>query len=104
MPEAERTAYMKKLFRQLRKQQGLKEDDTSFGNTTPGFANNNNNAPAVDLFNNTTAKTDWYFANTTLRAKGFSDFKSKWGNRPNADNWQRSAAIKQGATVKSART
>ncbi|HTE11497.1 MAG TPA: tetratricopeptide repeat protein, partial [Chitinophagaceae bacterium] len=92
-PEAERTAYIKKLLRQLRKQQGLKEEDVSFGNTTPGFANNNNAAP-VDLFN-TTAKSDWYFANTASRGKGFNDFKAKWGSRPNADNWQRSAAIKQ---------
>ena len=49
MPETERTAFMKKLLRQLRKQQGLKEDDVSFGNTNPGFTGNNSNAP-VDLF------------------------------------------------------
>lgn len=95
MPEAERTAYLKKLVKQLRKQQGLKEEDITFGNTQPGFANNNTAAPAVDLFSASTAKTDWYFANTSLKTKGFTDFKTKWGNRPNADNWQRSAAIKQ---------
>jgi len=94
MPEAERAAFMKKLLKQLRKQQGLKEEDQSFGNTTPGFANNNNTAP-VDLFNSTAKSTDWYFSNTSLRAKGLNDFKAKWGNRPNADNWQRAAAIKQ---------
>lgn len=94
MPEADRTAFLKKLLRQLRKQQGLKEDDTNFGNTTPGFTGNNANAAPVDLFG-TSSKGDWYFANTSLRGKGFSDFKLKWGNRPNADNWQRSAAIKQ---------
>lgn len=94
MPETERSAYLKKLLRQLRKQQGLKEEEPNFGNTTPGFANNNN-APAVDLFSAPASKTDWYFSNTSLRQKGFNDFKAKWGNRPNADNWQRSAAIKQ---------
>ncbi|MEO6315307.1 MAG: hypothetical protein ABIU63_18450 [Chitinophagaceae bacterium] len=94
MPEAERTAYMKKLLRQLRKQQGLKEEEPSFGSTTAGFAGNSANAAPVDLFN-TSTKTDWYFANTSLRGKGFNDFKAKWGSRPNADNWQRSAAIKQ---------
>ena len=95
MPETERTAYLKKLLRQLRRQQGLKEEEPSFGNTTPGFANNNSNAPAVDLFSAPSSKTDWYFSNTTLRAKGFNDFRAKWGNRPNTDNWQRSTAIKQ---------
>ena len=99
MPEAEQTAYLKKLLRQLRKQQGLKEDDASFGNTGPGFTGNNNNAP-TDLFSSSAAKTDWYFANASLKSKGFNDFKAKWGNRPNADNWQRSAAIKQGAASK----
>ncbi len=91
MPQAAREALVKRILRQLRKQQGLKEDDTSFGNTT-SFASNNN-AP-VDLFNND-AKADWYFDNTNLKSRGYGDFKAKWGNRPNADNWQRSAAIKQ---------
>ncbi len=94
MPEADRTAFLKKLLRQLRKQQGLKEEDVNFGNTTPGFTGNNANAAPVDLFNNS-AKGDWYFANAALKGKGIADFKLKWGNRPNADNWQRSAAVKQ---------
>lgn len=101
MPEAERTAYLKKLLKQLRKLQGLKDDDLSFGNTNPGFTGSNNNAP-TDLFGSSTASTDWYFANTSLKSKGYGDFKAKWGNRPNADNWQRSAAIKQGAALKNA--
>ena len=91
MPATAREAYIKKLLRQLRKQQGLKEDDTSFGNT-PSFADNNS-AP-TDLFN-TDAKADWYFSNANLKSRGYGEFKAKWGNRPNADNWQRSAAIKQ---------
>ncbi|HTL06910.1 MAG TPA: tetratricopeptide repeat protein [Chitinophagaceae bacterium] len=98
MPEADRTAFLKKLLRQLRKQQGLKEDDVSFGNATQTFAGNTANAAPVDLFNSG-AKADFYFANAALRGKGFNDFKLKWGNRPNADNWQRSAAIKQQASA-----
>ncbi|MEP7280125.1 MAG: tetratricopeptide repeat protein [Bacteroidota bacterium] len=94
MPEAERTAFIKKTLRQLRKQQGLKEDDQSFGTNNPGFPGSNNNV-ATDLFGSSTAKTDWYFSNVSLKSKGFTEFRSKWGNRPNADNWQRSAAIKQ---------
>jgi outer membrane protein assembly factor BamD (BamD/ComL family) len=98
MPEAERTAYMKKLLRQLRKQQGLNEDE-NFGNTNPGFAGTNNNAP-TDLFSAPGSNTEFYFENTSLKTKGFNDFKLKWGNRANTDNWQRSAAIKQGAAAR----
>ncbi len=98
LPEAERTAFLKKMLKQLRKQQGLKEEDASFGNANPNLAGNNNNAP-VDLFNSASAKTDWYFANTALKSKGFNDFKTKWGNRPNADNWQRAAAVKQASAA-----
>lgn len=94
LPEADRTALLKKLLRQLRKEQGLKEEEPSFGNTGNSFTGNEANAPAVDLFS-TGNKSDWYFSNTTLKARGFSEFKAKWGNRPNADNWQRAAVIRQ---------
>ena len=98
MPEAERTAYIKKLLRQLRKQQGLKEDDVSFGNSSQGFAGNSSTAAPADLFNSSSSgsgSSDWYFSNTALKSKGYTTFKSLWGSRPNADNWQRAAAIKQ---------
>src|SRR5450432_3320229 len=62
MPEADRLALMKKLLRQLRKQQGLNEDE-NFGNTNPGFAGTNNNAP-TDLFCATGSNTEFYFENT----------------------------------------
>ncbi len=35
---------------------------------------------------------NWYFSNGPQMQKGFNDFKQKWGNRPLADNWRRSAA------------
>jgi hypothetical protein len=94
MPEAEREAFIKKLVKKLRKQQGLKEDENAAGNTAGGplFDDNKNVQP--DLFNNN-AKGEWYFYNTALKSKGFTEFKAKWGNRPNADNWRRVAAIKQ---------
>ncbi len=94
MPQADRDAYIKKLVKQLRKQQGLKEEEPNFGNAGPGFTPNN--AAPVDLFG-TADKGDWYFSNITLKSKGFSEFRSKWGNRPNADNWRRSAALRSAA-------
>jgi tetratricopeptide (TPR) repeat protein len=31
----------------------------------------------------------WYFYNPVQIARGIADFKKKWGNRPNADDWRR---------------
>jgi TolA-binding protein len=32
----------------------------------------------------------WYFYNTNAMSSGFTEFKSRWGDRPNEDNWRRS--------------
>ncbi len=32
----------------------------------------------------------WYFYNPTQVSRGMADFKKKWGNRPNDDDWRRS--------------
>ncbi|MEO5996572.1 MAG: hypothetical protein ABIN89_07580 [Chitinophagaceae bacterium] len=87
MPVIERDAFIKKLVKQLRKQQGIKEDDS--GVIDKGTFGNNK---AEDLFSNNTSKGDWYFSNPSLKGKGLNDFKAKWGNRLNADNWRRLAA------------
>lgn len=39
------------------------------------------------------AASIWYFANATMMQQGFNEFKRKWGNRPNADNWRRMSAM-----------
>lgn len=88
MPENERTDFVKKITRQIRKEQGLNEEPSIL---VPIGVNNQNTAP--DLFNNTAAKGEWYFYNAALRGKGISEFKSKWGARANADNWRRAGAI-----------
>lgn len=93
MPADQRDAYVKKLARYLRKQQGLKDEDQSEPSNNNSF--NNPNAPAPDLFNAGSGNTDWYFNNASLKAKGYSDFKAKWGNRPNVDNWQLTSLVKQ---------
>jgi TolA-binding protein len=88
MPESERNAFIKKLAKQLRKQRGIREDDS----TASGRSDiNNKNAGTDDLFG-TNSKGDWYFQNASLKSRGFTEFKGKWGNRPNTDNWRRSSA------------
>jgi tetratricopeptide (TPR) repeat protein len=103
MPEADRTALIRKKVRQLRKAQGLKEDDTStFVNPAVQMQGDNNpNAPNNDMFSaQAAAKGDWYFNNNTLKSAGFNTFRTSWGNRPNVDNWRRIDAVtKQIAAV-----
>jgi outer membrane protein assembly factor BamD (BamD/ComL family) len=91
--EADRLAAVKKLYRRLRKEQGLAEEkeDIDFGST-----NTTANVAASGLFGSSTSSNnanDFYFANATLKLQGYKEFKQKWGNRPNVDNWQRQSAI-----------
>ncbi len=86
MPEDQRKEFVKKILKDLRKKEGLKELDNRL---SPGFGT----APP-DLFNSTlSSKGEWYFYNTTLKTKGALDFKAKWGNRPKVDNWRRMQAV-----------
>ncbi len=87
LPEAERTALLKKILSQLRKERGLKEtEETSFGSDLPA-----GNTQAADLFNNNGA--EFYFLNSSLRSRGLGEFNRRWGNRPNIDNWRRQSAV-----------
>lgn len=86
MPEDERKEFIKKLVKQLRKEQGLKDEGGATGSNpivTPTLFPTGNNQP----------KGEWYFYNTNARTRGATEFKSRWGNRPNTDNWRRSAAV-----------
>lgn len=90
LPEDERRDIVRKMVRQLRRQQGLKDEGgTGSGGTgLPPLQQQ----PAPSLFSDNT-KGEWYFYNSTSRQKGLTDFKAKWGGRPNADNWRRSAVL-----------
>ena len=87
MPEEERKDFIKKLVKHLRKEKGLKDEDASL---TSGYSTN---SPSPDLFNTTQTKGEWYFYNTSLRTKGQVEYKARWGNRPNVDNWRRINAV-----------
>jgi outer membrane protein assembly factor BamD (BamD/ComL family) len=88
MTEAERTAYIKKMIRAYRKQRGLSEEGSSAENGNQ-FRTNAANA---DMFNDNNSG-EWYFNNPSLKSRGYNDFHSKWGSRPNVDNWQLQSLI-----------
>ncbi len=94
MPEEERKDFVKKITRQLRRQQGLKDD----GTTTP--ISPLTTQPPTNLFGSGNQKGEWYFYNATSRSRGQNDFKSRWGNRPNVDNWRRGGTIMAGTQPK----
>jgi tetratricopeptide (TPR) repeat protein len=85
LPAEQRDALIKKHLKALRKSQGLKEEDST--STNPAVAG------VPDLFANNNKSTDFYFYNSAVKARGFSEFKARWGERPNVDNWRRRSAI-----------
>lgn len=89
MQPAEREDQVKKILRKLRREKGYKDE----GNSGPGaiIPFSNNNAQPVDLF--ASNKGEWYFNNNSRKSKGFTEFKSVWGNRANLDNWRRKAGM-----------
>lgn len=98
MPQKERDDYLKSLLKQLKKEQGLLEDEEETQNNTAsaggrGQRNNILDETAGNIFNNSQQKGEWYFNNPSLIGQGKTTFKNKWGTRPNADNWRRLSAI-----------
>ena len=92
MPESDRTALIRKTVRQLRKAQGLKDQDSTVFVNDAVQQNPNAQIAAADLFA-ASSKGDWYFNNDAMRSSGFGSFRSTWGNRPNVDNWRRQDAV-----------
>jgi outer membrane protein assembly factor BamD (BamD/ComL family) len=84
LPADQREAIVRKKVKQIRKEQGLAAEETNGGNPAV-------RPQSTDLFADP-KNTEFYFYNASLKARGFSEFRSKWGQRPNADNWRRAAA------------
>ncbi len=99
LPAEKREAFLKKQLKQMQKEKGLKEsakESIGFGSNLPPIAT------TANLFGG--SSSDFYFQNASLKAKGMSDFKARWGNRPNVDNWRRQGAVERSidATVAAA--
>jgi hypothetical protein len=94
MTPSEREAYIKKILRAYHKQLGTAEEENDNGSGGYGFNSNNANA---SLFNNNQVG-EWYFYNQSIKSKGFNDFKSRWGNRPNVDFWEAQSMVNRQIT------
>lgn len=96
LPEKERDAYVKAQVKRLKREKGIKEsEEISVNLDNPNLRNNE----VIDLFATVDTKGDWYFYNTSIKAKGYIDFRNKWGNRPNIDNWRRQAEVNNSVTI-----
>src|SRR5690606_38993264 len=84
----EREAFVKALARKLRKGGRNNREEGGMGSVNESVARK-----AVSLFEEPGSKGEAYFNNASLKTKGHAEFKAKWGERPNADNWRRSSAV-----------
>jgi tetratricopeptide (TPR) repeat protein len=58
------------------------------------FSNSNFNNPMPSMgMNNSSTSSDFYFDNPYTVNNGINQFKQKWGDRPNVDNWRRKTNI-----------
>ena len=72
-----------------RKEQQQQQQNAIFANQRPG---NQQSTP-------TTGGGSWYFYNPSATSFGMSEFKRKWGDRNNEDNWRRSKKTSGGPIV-----
>jgi len=91
MPIDQRNAILKTKLKALRKEAGLKDLDLQ----EPGFGGGFSAGPSsdVDLF--ATGANEFYFQNASLKSRGYTEFRTKWGSRPNVDNWRRQSAVEK---------
>ena len=89
LPYEDRVRAVKRLFRRLKKEQGLKDEinDVDYGATA-----DNSQTPTLVFSSDAAGKSENYFTSASQKAQGIKDFKIKWGNRPNVDNWRRQGA------------
>lgn len=93
MPKAQQEAVVKKMVKQLRKLQGLKEDENSQPFVNAAVKGQASIASDMFASSSSGSSTDWYFNNANLKGQGFSTFRQQWGSRPNIDNWRRQSAV-----------
>lgn len=93
MSEKERNQLLRKILRSLRKAKGIKDTDSDRGVSATSFTGSSTNQDQSMFIQTAASSGSWYFNNNNQKSKGFSDFKSRWGKRPNVDNWRRQADV-----------
>ncbi len=79
---------LKKIYKQYKKEKGITD-------AVNAFDFGSDNAPS-DIYSTPKINTkpgEFYFDNEAVVSQGIKDFKTRWGNRPNVDSWNRAAAV-----------
>ena len=97
MPIDQRNAILKAKLKALRKEAGLKDLE----NQEPGFGGGFAGGPSQDADLFASSANEFYFQNAGLKSRGYSEFKAKWGSRPNVDHWRRQSAVEKSFAQKS---
>jgi Tfp pilus assembly protein PilF len=80
---------LRKIYKQYKKSKGEKEDAESFDFGSDNAAIAATTPVGFDIADS----KEFYFNNDNLKTQGNKEFKARWGNRPNVDNWNRASAI-----------
>ena len=86
MPDAERLAIIDKLIEDYKKEEEERRELEQFQMAMQMDATRNQRSSSS--MTNVASSGAWYFYNTATLSYGFSEFKKKWGNRENVDNWR----------------
>ena len=92
LSELDRIKALSAILKNQKKEAATEQKEKSSNN---GSIQRNNllDQTSGALFSAESQKGEWYFNNPTLIAQGKIEFKNKWGERPNIDNWRRSATF-----------
>lgn len=89
MSASDREKFVRGILKKIRNELGLKEE----GEGAVGRGSGNlGQITSADLFGDQNSSGEWYFYSSNIKARGYNDFKTKWGKRNNVDNWRRAGA------------
>ena len=84
MDPEERDKLIRQRIKDRQREEDEKEAAEAAARETPADPNAGQNRPTGGG-----DASAWYFYNPTQIARGLAEFKKKWGNRPNEDDWRR---------------
>lgn len=92
LPENERLTILSSILKKIKKESISEKSEKNINQ--PSIPKNNllEQTSGV-LFPTESTKGEWYFNNPSLVTQGKTEFKLKWGERPNVDNWRRISSI-----------
>ncbi len=89
MPEAERNAAIDRVIEELKRKEREERRAQQEAEALQALGNQGGNEDIRNQSATSTESGTWYFYNPTAVSQGKTTFQRQWGNRQNADDWQR---------------